>query len=78
MWAMDDAGRLLLTIALEARDRSASARAIVDKEGLTRGGRAHPLLAVIRDSDNVFLKAMRQLGLESGGPIGRPPGQGPA
>jgi len=77
-WKMDDAGRVLLSVALEARDRSADARAIVRKEGLTLGARAHPLLAVIRDSENVALKAWRQLGLETTGPMGRPPGKGPA
>ena len=77
-WAMDDAGRSILGLVLQALDRKAAASAVVAKEGLMKGGRAHPLLAVIRDADNTALKGFRQLGLEPPSPMGRPPGQGPA
>jgi phage terminase small subunit len=77
-WSMDDSGRVLLTIALQARDRAAAAQALIDKDGLTLGARAHPAVAVLRDAENVCLKAWRQLGLEASGPVGRPPGKGPA
>ena len=76
--AMDDAGRAILTLVLEALDRKAAAKVIIAQEGLMKGGRAHPLLAVIRDADNVALKGLRQLGLEAPGPMGRPSGPGPA
>ncbi len=75
---MDEAGRAILTVVLQALDRKAKASAVVAREGLTKGGRAHPLLAVMRDCDNVVLKGFRQLGLEPPAPMGRPPGQGPA
>ena len=75
---MDDAGRSILRVVLEALDRKARASAVIAKQGLMRGGRAHPLLAVVRDADNTALKGWRQLGLEPPGPMGRPPGQGPA
>lgn len=75
---MDDAGRSILVVIMEANDRKAAATAIIAKEGLLKGARAHPLLAVIRDCDNIALKGWRQLGLEPPGPMGRPPGSGPA
>jgi hypothetical protein len=77
-WAMDDSGRSILTVILQASDRKAEASAVIAKEGLLKGARAHPLLAVIRDCDNIALKGWRQLGLEPPGPMGRPPGPGPA
>jgi hypothetical protein len=75
---MDDAGRSILTLVLQALDRKAAASAVIAREGLLKGARAHPLLAVIRDCDNVCLKGWRQLGLEPAAPMGRPPGAGPA
>jgi phage terminase small subunit len=77
-WSMDAAGRSILLVILQAADRKAAACKVIAKHGLMRGARAHPLLAVIRDADNVMLKGWRQLGLEPPAPIGRPPGQGPA
>jgi hypothetical protein len=75
---MDEAGRAILLVVLQALDRKARASALVDKEGLMKGGRAHPLLGVMKDADNIALKGFRQLGLEPAAPMGRPPGQGPA
>src|SRR4030095_10235674 len=72
-WAMDDAGRSVLVVILQASDRKATAAAIIAKQGLMKGARAHPLLAIIRDCDNVMLKGWRQLGLEPPAPMGRPP-----
>jgi hypothetical protein len=75
---MDEAGRAILTVILQALDRKAKAEAVIAKEGLMKGARAHPLLAVVRDAENVALKGFRQLGLEPPGAMGRPPGPGPA
>jgi hypothetical protein len=77
-WAMDDAGRSILTVVLAALDRKAAAETVIAKQGLMLKSRAHPLLGVVRDCENVALKGWRQLGLEPPGPIGRPPGPGPA
>lgn len=79
-WSMDDGARALLEVALRAKDRAAAARAIVDAEGMVvavgKGVRAHPLIAVVKDAEGIFLKSWRQLGLEPPVPITRQ--QGPA
>jgi phage terminase small subunit len=78
-WVMDDAGRSILETICRALDRKAVAEAHVEKDGLLTGrGGAHPLLAIIRDCDNITLKAWRLLGLEAPAPMGRPAGKGPA
>jgi phage terminase small subunit len=81
MWALGPDGITLLVIHVEAMTRRARAWERVQAEGLTitsRGGpRPHPLLAVVRDAENVMLKAWRQLNLSAPPPqpIGRPPGR---
>lgn len=77
----DEASLSVLEAALESYDLFHAAQAVVDLEGLTvqgdRGGtKAHPLLGVIRDQRNQFLRAMALLHLDLAGieqkPVGRP------
>jgi phage terminase small subunit len=84
-WELDVSGRLLLSTALRAADRAATARRLVARDGMVvvtngKGTRAHPALAIIKDADQVLLKAWRLLALDvpPPGPMGRPPGRGPA
>jgi phage terminase small subunit len=71
----------LLVLAGEAWDRCQQARETLGVEGLTvadRFGqtRAHPCIAVERDSRIAFARLLRDLGLDDDGPnpVGRPPG----
>jgi phage terminase small subunit len=83
-WSLDDSGRVLLTVALQARDRADAARALIAAEGLViaslKGTKPHPAVAVLRDAETTLLRSWRQLGLDTTtpGPLGRPPGGGPA
>jgi hypothetical protein len=59
----------LLTLAAEAWDRCASARAVLDAEGLTytdRFGapRARPEVAIERDNRIAFCRCLRELDLD--------------
>ena len=65
----DDAGRLLLTTALEAYDLMKSCQAEIDQDGLTVRGstkqkRAHPLLTTQRDARAQMLMALKSLNLD--------------
>lgn len=78
----DEAGLAILRTSMEAYDAMHEAQAVVDKQGLTVEGdrgqiKAHPLLAVIRDSRAQFLMALKHLNLdiEPLKGIGRPPGR---
>lgn len=80
-YSFDDAGFLLLKVALEAYDRLQSARQQIDEEGAvietpTHYFKEHPALKVEKQARDGFLSAMRMLNLdvEPGGDIGRPPG----
>jgi P27 family predicted phage terminase small subunit len=58
-----------LTVALEAHDRMTQARELLAVDGIVtvdRYGnpRAHPAVAIERDSRIAFLRAMRELGLD--------------
>jgi P27 family predicted phage terminase small subunit len=58
----------ILAAACEARDRMDEARAVVATDGPYIDGRfgkkAHPALAVERDSRTAMLRALRELGLD--------------
>src|SRR5262249_18633813 len=67
-WDIDRPGELVLLAACESLDRLRDCQRTLKTDGLTcedRFGqtRAHPLLAVERDSRTALLKALRQLGL---------------
>jgi len=77
----DESAQLTMHAAFEAFDRMRDSQRILRKEGLVskdRFGqtRAHPLLAVERDSRNAYLRALKSLNLDviQPGPIGRPVG----
>jgi phage terminase small subunit len=62
----------LLLLGCEALDRAAQAREILASEGLTvrddRGNsRPHPLLAAERNSQIVYARMLRELGLDAAG-----------
>ena len=72
-WALDRPGELILQSACEALDRMRDCQRTLRDEGLTTADRfgqtrAHPLLAVERDSRNAVLKALKQLGLKGDEP----------
>ncbi len=65
----DEAGLLLLQIALESFDRMRSAQAAIDKDGPSvrdRWGQVkpHPLLTTERDSRSGMLAALRAMNLD--------------
>lgn len=78
-YALESHHLRLLTLAGEAWDRGQEARALVTKEGLLtldRFGqaRAHPAVAIERDSRIAFARLVRELGLDTEGPPeARPP-----
>lgn len=59
---------VLLQAALEAWDRCQQARALIDAEGIVVAGRsgpkAHPAVAIERDSRLATVRALRELDLE--------------
>jgi phage terminase small subunit len=83
-WLLDASARVLLTTALRADDRASQARGLVAKDGMVikvgKSTRAHPALKVLQDAETTKLRAWRALGLDVAqpGPMGRPPGRGPA
>src|SRR4051812_11268991 len=79
----DEAGTVILRVALEAFDRMREAQKSVNDDGLTTSDRfgqvkAHPMLAVERDSRIAFLGALARLHLdfEPLAEVGRPTGGG--
>src|SRR5450759_5625882 len=63
----------ILVKALEAFDRADAARAIVQNEGILTTSRlgevkAHPAMAIERDSRAAFFAGIKQLGLDLEGP----------
>jgi hypothetical protein len=74
---LTDDARLLLRTAAEAWDRAQSAREAIARDGLVINSRRHPCVDIEAQSQSLFLRAMRQLGLDvvPSGPIGRPGGR---
>jgi hypothetical protein len=66
----------LLRVALENLDLADKARELLRNEGLVVAGKKHPASDLVKLHDGLFLRAIRQLGLDvlQPGPIGRPPG----
>ena len=62
----------ILRLAAHSADRAAEARACIATEGLTVSGRfglkAHPALAIARDSEAAMLRCLRALNLQAGDP----------
>lgn len=79
----DEAGRLLLMVALESFDRMREAQIALAKDGLVLTDRfgqmkPHPLNTVERDSRAAMMAALRQLNLDIEplrDRVGRPPGE---
>lgn len=78
----DEAGMLLLQIALESFDRMRGAQRVIRREGQSVRDRfgqqkAHPLLVVERDARSAMLAALKALNLdvEPLGAPGRPAGR---
>lgn len=68
----------LLTLASEALDRCEQAREIIAAEGITLrtdggGAKAHPAIAVERDSRLAFARLLRELALDGPEQASRPP-----
>jgi len=68
-------GAMILQASLEAWDRAQCARRLVNREGLVIEGKRHPATDIEKQSYSLFLRGMRQLGLDvlPPGPAGRPP-----
>ncbi len=64
----------LLRVALENLDLADKARELLRAEGLVIDGRKHPASDAVKLHDGMFLRAIRQLGLDvvaAGKPAGR-------
>lgn len=64
----------LLRVALENFDIGEQARKLIQAEGVVVDGKRHPATDVMKQANGLYLRAMRQLGLDIAppGPIGRP------
>lgn len=67
----------LLRVALENLDLADRARELLRTEGLVVSGKKHPASDAVKLHDGMFMRALRQLGLDvvQPGPMGRPPGR---
>jgi hypothetical protein len=67
----------LLRVALENLDLADKARELLRTEGLVVNGKKHPASDAVKLHDGMFMRAIRQLGLDivAPGPIGRPAGR---
>jgi hypothetical protein len=68
---------LTLRAACENWDRAQQARELVNQDGLVLNGKRHPAVDIEKQAYGLFLRSIRQLGLDivAPGPIGRPPGR---
>ena len=67
---------LVLRTACEQWDRAQQAREVLAQEGITLNGKKHAAIDVEKQAVGLFLRSMRQLGLDivapgSGQPLGR-------
>ena len=67
----------LLRVALENLDLADKARELLRTEGLVVNNKKHPASDSVKLHDGMFMRALRQLGLDivAPGPVGRPPGR---
>jgi P27 family predicted phage terminase small subunit len=67
-YALEGHHEAVLSAACEALDRMRQAQAAIDQDGITVEGRfgprAHPAIAIERDSRLAVLRALRELGLD--------------
>lgn len=66
---------LILQVGLENWDQAQAARALIREQGLIVNGRRHPAAELQKNGDALFMRAMRELGLNLSEPgdVGRPP-----
>jgi phage terminase small subunit len=66
---------MILQVALENCDRAQEAGKQIRSEGLIVGGRRHPAIEIEKQANLIFLRSMRELGLnlDDPGDTGRPP-----
>lgn len=74
---LEDEAAELLRVALENLDLADKARELLRTEGLVVNNKKHPASDSVKLHDGMFMRALRQLGLDvvQPGPIGRPPGR---
>jgi hypothetical protein len=67
----------LLRVALENLDLADKARELLRTEGLVVNRKKHPASDAVKLHDGMFMRAIRQLGLDivAPGPVGRPAGR---
>jgi len=66
---------MILETALQNWDMAQNARALLRKEGMVLNGKRHPAVEIQKLGDSIFLRSMRELGLNisDAGDVGRPP-----
>jgi P27 family predicted phage terminase small subunit len=82
-YVLEEHHRRILILAAESWDRKQQARAILEKDGLTvtdkyGATKPHPCLAVEKDAGALFLRSIRELGLDLASEPARPPITQPA
>ena len=66
---------LILQTGLENWDCAQEARRLIREQGMLVKGRRHPAFEVQKNGDALFMRSLRELGLNRGEPgeVGRPP-----
>ncbi|CAN5640164.1 hypothetical protein BH10ACI4_BH10ACI4_35760 [soil metagenome] len=66
---------MILETGLQNWDMAQNARALLRKEGMVLNGKRHPAIEIQKLGDSIFLRSMRELGLNISDPgdVGRPP-----